>query len=413
MENSITSSCTSEDIDALWDYSEPGESEQRFRALIPTLEHAGETAAVTETLTQIARARGLLGDFEAAHEVLDQVERRIAGDDSPVRVRALLERGRVFNSSGDAERAKPLFQEALHLAVQRKEDFYAIDAAHMLGIMGELEEQRAWSARALQLAQSSAQERARNWLGPLYNNLGWTYHDLGQYEKALDLFTRGVAWRAAHDQPREEVVARWAYGRCLRSLRRLGEALAVQEENLRRLQDAPNMVGEIHHEIGECLLLLDRAGEARPHFAAAHDVFSTDPWHAGHEAEKLNRLRTLADGSDDPLSRLRTLCLALPETVERLSHGEPTWFVRGKKVFVMYADHHHDDRVAFWCAAPPLAQSMLAADQPRRYFIPPYVGHRGWLGVYLDVELDWNEIGAIVTDAYRVVAPKRLAALLE
>jgi len=115
----------------------------------------------------------------------------------------------------------------------------------------------------------------------------------------------------------------------------------------------------------------------------------------------------------DPLDGLREQCLALPETTERLSHGEPTWFVRGKKTFVMYANHHHDDRLAFWCAAPPGAQDGLVRSDPERFFVPPYVGHRGWLGVWLDVEIDWEEIAEIVTDAYRVVSPKRLLAELD
>lgn len=108
-----------------------------------------------------------------------------------------------------------------------------------------------------------------------------------------------------------------------------------------------------------------------------------------------------------PLPRLRKLCLAQPEATERLSHGEPTWFVRGRRgerVFVTYSDHHHDDRVAFWCAAPPGAQETLAAADPERYFRPPYVGHRGWVGVYLDVDVDWDEVADLVADAHRLVA---------
>ncbi|MDN5748077.1 MAG: MmcQ/YjbR family DNA-binding protein [Pseudonocardia sp.] len=113
---------------------------------------------------------------------------------------------------------------------------------------------------------------------------------------------------------------------------------------------------------------------------------------------------------DAPVERLRALCLALPEVTEKVSHGEPTWFVR--RVFVSLADHHHDDRLAFWCAAPPGAQEELVAAEPERFFRPPYVGGRGWLGVWLDVEVDWDEIAEIVTDAYRVTAPKKLAALV-
>ncbi|HEY7485041.1 MAG TPA: MmcQ/YjbR family DNA-binding protein [Streptosporangiaceae bacterium] len=117
--------------------------------------------------------------------------------------------------------------------------------------------------------------------------------------------------------------------------------------------------------------------------------------------------------TDDPLERLRRLCLALPETTERASHGEPTWFVRDKKTFVSYADHHHDDRLGFWCAAPAGSQEALVASAPDRFFVPPYVGHRGWLGVRLDVPVDWAEIAELIEDAYRVVAPKRLVAQLD
>jgi hypothetical protein len=105
--------------------------------------------------------------------------------------------------------------------------------------------------------------------------------------------------------------------------------------------------------------------------------------------------------------------MALPAVEERLSHGEPTWFVQGKRTFVTFANHHHDDRVAFWCAAPPGAQEVLVGAAPDRFFRPPYVGVRGWLGVYLDVPVDWSEIASIVDDAYRTVAPKRLIASLD
>jgi len=114
----------------------------------------------------------------------------------------------------------------------------------------------------------------------------------------------------------------------------------------------------------------------------------------------------------NPLDRLRQLCLALPEVTERLSHGEPTWFIRGKKSFVTYANHHHDDRLAFWCAAPPGSQLSMVASDPLRFFVPAYVGHRGWVGVYLDVPVDWAEIAEVVEDAYRTIAPKRLRAEL-
>jgi len=115
-------------------------------------------------------------------------------------------------------------------------------------------------------------------------------------------------------------------------------------------------------------------------------------------------------GTTDALEALRRICLALPEVTERISHGEAAWFVQGKKTFATYADRHHDERVAFWCAAPPGAQEVLVGSEPERFFRPPYVGVRGWLGVYLDVPVDWDLVAELVADAYRAVAPKRLVA---
>ena len=117
----------------------------------------------------------------------------------------------------------------------------------------------------------------------------------------------------------------------------------------------------------------------------------------------------------DLAGQLRAICLALPEVTERPSHGTPTWFVQGKKAFVqLWADGHHDhDFAHLWCAGQPGAQAELAAAGPGRFFRPPYVGHRGWIGVRLDGDLDWAEIAELCQDAYRAVAPARLAALLD
>jgi hypothetical protein len=111
------------------------------------------------------------------------------------------------------------------------------------------------------------------------------------------------------------------------------------------------------------------------------------------------------------LGGIRKICLALPETSERLSHGAPTFFVRGKRAFLMVLTNHHGDgRFAIWCAAAEGMQGMLVEADPERFFVPPYVGHRGWLGVRLDRGLDWDELAGIAEDAYAEVAPARLVA---
>jgi hypothetical protein len=114
------------------------------------------------------------------------------------------------------------------------------------------------------------------------------------------------------------------------------------------------------------------------------------------------------------LGRMRDICLALPEVSERLSHGSPAWFIRGKKTLAMYLDDHHGDgRLAIWCPAAPGVQEAMVDEEPQRFFRPPYVGPSGWLGVRLDVDPDWDEIAGIIEDAYRKVAPERLIALLD
>jgi hypothetical protein len=111
------------------------------------------------------------------------------------------------------------------------------------------------------------------------------------------------------------------------------------------------------------------------------------------------------------LAEVRKLCLALPETSERPSHGEPTFFVRGKRSFATIWDNHHGDRrFALICSAPVGMQATLVQADPERFFVPPYVGHRGWLGVRLDRGFDRNEIAGIVEDAYAEIAPPKLLA---
>jgi hypothetical protein len=117
--------------------------------------------------------------------------------------------------------------------------------------------------------------------------------------------------------------------------------------------------------------------------------------------------------TEDPLTRLRAICMALPEATERNSHGEPAWFAGTGRQFVSFADHHHDDRLAFWCAAPPGQQEAMLAENPEQFYVPPYVGVRGWLGVRLDVPTDWQLMAELVEDAYRQVASKRLIAALD
>ena len=113
------------------------------------------------------------------------------------------------------------------------------------------------------------------------------------------------------------------------------------------------------------------------------------------------------------LTRVRKICLTLPEAHEKIAWGAPTFRVRDRQ-FAMYLDNHHGDgRLALWCKAPPGAQESLVGADPKRFFVPPYVGTQGWLGIQLDKGLDWGVIEGLVRDGYLEIAPKRLRATLE
>jgi hypothetical protein len=113
-------------------------------------------------------------------------------------------------------------------------------------------------------------------------------------------------------------------------------------------------------------------------------------------------------------ARLRAITAGLPEVTERLSHGAVTFFVRGKRtVAYLTDDHHGDGRLAVICAAPPGVQAELVETEPERFFRPPYVGHRGWVGLRVDVDPDWDEVAALVAQSYRCVAPAALVRRLD
>jgi tetratricopeptide (TPR) repeat protein len=281
------------DFDSLWDYEHPEASERAFRDLLPAAEAAGDATYTAELLTQIARAQGLQGHFEEAHRTLAQAAQRLNAAGPRAHIRYLLERGRVFNSSGDRAQARPAFLDAWDLAREHGELAYAIDAAHMLGIVEPLDRQVEWSRRALDLAEASDDPAAQRWRGPLYNNLGWTYFDTGRYNDALDMLRRDARFRHDTGQIREARIARWAVGRTLRALERYDEARMVQEALLAELENGGHEDGYVYEELGELLLAAGDADGARPYFAKAHALLSKDAWLVTHEAPRLDRLRAL------------------------------------------------------------------------------------------------------------------------
>ncbi len=281
------------DFDALWDYSDPAGTEARFRELLPAVGASGDSDKLAQLMTQIARAEGLGRKFDAAHRMLDQVQAMLTDDLALARVRYLLERGRVFNSSGSPAESRPLFLQAYELAQSISADDYAVDAAHMLGIIESGAASLDWNNKALALAESSAQPAARQWLGSLYNNIGWTLHDMGDYPRALEIFQKALAWREQSDDAAKIRIAKWCVARTLRSVGRIPEAMDMQVALLKEHERAGTSDGYVSEELGECLLALGQAEYARPHFARAYAELSGDAWLVANESARLERLKQL------------------------------------------------------------------------------------------------------------------------
>jgi tetratricopeptide (TPR) repeat protein len=283
-------------LDDLWDYEDPAASEARFQAAIEAAETGGDAPAADEARTQLARALGLQGRFVAGHAALDRVDADHPADDR-IRVRAHLERGRLWRSSGDVAASLEPFEEAWELARALGEDGLAVDAAHMLAIVDAPPGEATWHELALGLADTSAEPAARRWRGSLWNNIGWARFDAGDLDGALAAFGTALAARQEQGQPREIRIAEWCIARCTRALGRPAEALVIQE----RLAAQRAAAGEPEsgfgdEEIGECLLDLGRAEEARPYLARAAGLLGADAWLAEHEPDRIARLRRLGEG---------------------------------------------------------------------------------------------------------------------
>ncbi len=283
----------SDNLDSLWDFADPAASARRFEAVLSDLDANRQAALRAEVQTQLARALGLQDRFAEAHRILDEIAPDILDANPQVRVRFLLERGRVFNSSGEKAQAVRIFLQAWKCAYAPELDYCAVDAAHMLAIALPPEKQPHWMEKGVHRAESSDDPKARGWLGALHNNLGWTRHDAGDFEGALQSFESALVAFQERGKPQQVNIARWAVARALRSLDRVEEALEKQLMLLVNLDALGEKDGYVHEEIAECLLLCARPQEAAHHFAQAHALLSADGWLSAHEPDRIERLRVL------------------------------------------------------------------------------------------------------------------------
>lgn len=280
------------DFDRLWDFSHPDASERRFRELLPAAVDSLDFSYLAQLLTQIARAEGMQRKFQDALKTLDRVDRAVPKADTRTMIRYLLERGRVYNSSGNLEDAKRSFVQAFDLATKAKEDFYAVDAARMVAVVEDPENRPGWNLKALDLAENSTDERARGWCGSLYNSIGWDYFDSGEFQEALFMFEKVRDLRQQQGDAANLATARWSVAKTLRMMGHTEEALDMQRQLFDEYQSSGRRNGKVYEEIAECLLAIGNETESEGWFAAAYNELYRDPTVA-NDRDRLTRMKTL------------------------------------------------------------------------------------------------------------------------
>lgn len=254
------------DVQSLWNFDQPAQSEARFRAALGSAQ--GDDALILRT--QIARTFSLRGRFDEAHRELDAVDALLPTAGPEPKVRALLERGRTLRSSKQPAQAKPLFERAFEQADAAGLAGLAADALHMValvepGTQGQIDGHR----KVIAYARRSADPKARYWEAPGLNNLGVALNDAGRHEEALAVFREMLPVRERLGDAGAVRVARWMLAHTLRLLGRADEALAMQLDLERQFQAA----GETDPYVFEELALLYQArGDANraAHYQALH-----------------------------------------------------------------------------------------------------------------------------------------------
>jgi tetratricopeptide (TPR) repeat protein len=282
------------DLDSLWDFADPAKSEARFRERLSAIP-ADQPAAAAETLTQLSRACSLQRRHAEAGEFLEQAAARWPADDR-VRIRILLEHGRLLNEQGRSGEAASDFQRAWDLASSLNEGVLALDAAHMLGYILTGEASETWHRKAILLSEGSTEPRARRWQYRLLCNLGQKLVDRGDFAAALECFEKASRFAIKESLPVErQLEARW---RVAQAIRRQGRTLEAMNLLNRILEELPpndtDILGYVCEDLAECHSAFGHPEEAKRLFARAYELHRRDPWFPPDGKVRLERIRRLA-----------------------------------------------------------------------------------------------------------------------
>lgn len=282
-----------QEFDKWWNYAKPEETAEKFIGLLLNSDPEKDLNYHLQLLTQLARTHSLRRNFDEAHHRLNEVEKLLPAQLITAHVRYHLERGRAYNSAGDKQKAYAQFEKAENIAQTLEEDFYRVDALHMLAIASPTAESLKLNERAIQVAEDSKDERTKNWLGSLYNNLGWSYFDLDNYEQALRIFLRALQWRESKNQAPETFLAKWCVARTLRAMGKIEEAIKIQLALLEEMIESENADGYVYEELAE-LHLLKKEDTCKMYFQFAYNELSKDAWLMANEPKRIERLKQMA-----------------------------------------------------------------------------------------------------------------------
>lgn len=288
-----------QDLDLLWSSAEPAASELVYLALLPgaQLLTGKDRAHLAELLTQIARSQTLQGKGTEARQNLELADEMLRDTQVAcpvsVRIRWLLERGRLYVWDKTPSQARAMFVEAWTLAKNSGEDHFVVEIAQMMARIEPQKVQQEWLDRAINVAESSPQLKAKRWLGSLYASLGWKLYDLRQFQNAFETFQKSLSHLKLHGTTREVFVARWSTGKVLRTMGKTEDALVIQKALLAELGIGGIRDGRLYEELAECLQTLEHTAEAQLYFELAYRELSNDEWVTDNQPVKLKRMKEL------------------------------------------------------------------------------------------------------------------------
>ena len=275
-----------QDFDAYWNYSDPKSTEEKFTEILLSSDNTNELYKA-ELKTQLARTLGLQRKFNDGHEMLNSIDASLIDENAQLATRYFLEKGRLYNSNNEKEKAIPEFLKATECAKLNQLDYYQVDALHMLGIASQAEDSLSWNEKAIEAAETATELRAKNWLGSLYNNTGWTYFDMKEYDKAIDLFQKCLFWNIDKNRVGAVRIANYSMAKCYRMQGKNDKALTILEEI-----EAGEPDGYIHEELAENYLVLKDMEQAKENFQLAYDLLSEDIWLKANEGERIARWKS-------------------------------------------------------------------------------------------------------------------------